>query len=1009
MQAKSSLDMLYQQVQEIILSRQHPVTGLLPASTANTVHGNYQDAWVRDNVYSIVCAWAVALACRRQGQTERQDRLSQATIKLMRGLLQSMMRQAAKVERFKRTQNRLDALHAKYDTATGLEVVADDAWGHLQLDATSLFLLMLAQMTRSGLRIVTTLDEVEFVQNLIYYISTAYRTPDYGIWERGNKINDGKTEINASSLGMAKSALLALDGLNLFGAEGSQEAIAHVIGDAVSHARTTLATLLPRESLSKEVDAALLSVIGFPAFAVGDEERVRLTRAEILAKLSGRYGCKRFLLDGHQTALEDTSRVHYEHSELVNFENIESEWPLFFCYLYLNALFDGDATEVAIYRARLDALTVDVEGRKLLPELYFVPRDQVEAEKAHPGSQTRMANENVPLVWAQSLYITGQLLDEGWLVPDDLDPVGIRQRRSGNNETQMALVVLAESEATKTRLAESGVIAESLDEIGEYRVIAAPHLVDVYTQVGANAMLGLTGRPVRSLQSLTTSQTYRINGVPYLSLSWIQSRENDYRLHDAVMVRALLRREIGYILQHWFYPEVAVFTFLVTDSLASAQSSEELFEVLRGFQLRAQSIKVGYASANLAMRASRCNLIEIPGLCVVPFTHPSRRPRNIEENVQFMTRLKRLAREKMPQLLKEELGHYGFELQSEQREVLFSLALASQNWWLVRYCMKESAQEQGDLAEAITWITARHITIVVGEPSRSLRIDSLFDGDVHRAELTRLLANPVERALVQELLVSISSLVRTEPVYFEGVRTLELHRVMEALLPVDERTEHLSRQRLIDQLGTLSPGEISQRTVSLLSTQRALYQQEIETHFTFTGGGGEKNDARRQLAESTDWLEWRHARGLMPRFDATFLRAVWKSLAHCSIIEFSDAAIRGSTLHCEPVRSSMTAGEEGFAQLIDGLIGHAHPPYFRTACVEVLDALAGVCMSHRDAHFPQPLVLAEILEAAALRHEGAMDVQEGHSRFLDLFLEVHPDRVRQMIQEELINRMSRHA
>jgi len=49
--------------------------------------------------------------------------------------------------------------------------------------------LILAQMTASGLSIIFTLDEVNFVQNLVYYVGRAYRTPDYGIWERGNKIN----------------------------------------------------------------------------------------------------------------------------------------------------------------------------------------------------------------------------------------------------------------------------------------------------------------------------------------------------------------------------------------------------------------------------------------------------------------------------------------------------------------------------------------------------------------------------------------------------------------------------------------------------------------------------------------------------------------------------------------------------------------------------------------------------------------------------------------------------
>jgi phosphorylase kinase alpha/beta subunit len=47
----------------------------------------------------------------------------------MRGLLFSMMRQAHKVEIFKNTQDRLQSLHAKYNTATGDTVVGDDQWG----------------------------------------------------------------------------------------------------------------------------------------------------------------------------------------------------------------------------------------------------------------------------------------------------------------------------------------------------------------------------------------------------------------------------------------------------------------------------------------------------------------------------------------------------------------------------------------------------------------------------------------------------------------------------------------------------------------------------------------------------------------------------------------------------------------------------------------------------------------------------------------------------------------
>ena len=168
----NQLNNYYNEVKDVILKKQHPITGLLPASTAINQHGNYTDAWVRDNVYSIMAVWALGLAYRRIDDTGgRTYELEQSTVKLMRGLLQAMMQQSAKVEEFKHSHNPLDALHAKYDTATGAVVVADDAWGHLQLDATSLFLLMLTQMTASGLRIIFSLDEVNFIQNLVYYIS----------------------------------------------------------------------------------------------------------------------------------------------------------------------------------------------------------------------------------------------------------------------------------------------------------------------------------------------------------------------------------------------------------------------------------------------------------------------------------------------------------------------------------------------------------------------------------------------------------------------------------------------------------------------------------------------------------------------------------------------------------------------------------------------------------------------------------------------------------------------
>jgi phosphorylase kinase alpha/beta subunit len=82
------------------------------------------------------------------------------SIKIMQSLLECMLAQSDKVERFKLHQRSNDGIHAKFSAHTKQEVVSDTGWGHLQLDSISLFLLSLAQMTASGLQIIRNFDEV---------------------------------------------------------------------------------------------------------------------------------------------------------------------------------------------------------------------------------------------------------------------------------------------------------------------------------------------------------------------------------------------------------------------------------------------------------------------------------------------------------------------------------------------------------------------------------------------------------------------------------------------------------------------------------------------------------------------------------------------------------------------------------------------------------------------------------------------------------------------------------
>uniref|UniRef100_A0A3B4WMT3 Phosphorylase b kinase regulatory subunit n=1 Tax=Seriola lalandi dorsalis TaxID=1841481 RepID=A0A3B4WMT3_SERLL len=570
------LDNYARMVQQTILKHQDPVTGLLPGSP------DHPDAWVRDNVYSIVSVWGLSLAYRKNADRDEDKakayELEQSVVKLMRGVLQCTMRQLDKVEKFKYSRSTTDCLHAKYNTRTCATVVGDDQWGHLQVDATSLFLFFLAQMTASGLHIVYTQDEVDVVQNLMFYIEAAYKVADYGMWERGDKTNQGITEINASSIGMAKAALEALDELNLFGAKGGPGSVVHALADDIQHCQSILTSMLPRASISKEVDAGVLSIISYPAFAVEDISIVNMTKEEIISKLQGRYGCCRFLRDGHKTPKEDPNRLYYESAELKLFENIECEWPLFWTYLILDGIFINSPEQVQEYQEALEGILIkQKDGIRLVPELYSVPAEKVEEEYGNPHSVER------------SLYILGNLLSEvkndhphlcfllifsisclifqGFLAPGEIDPLNRRFSTIPKPDVVVQVSVLAETEEIKQMLVKNGIEVETVADIHPIHVQPSRVLSHIYARLGRNPRLGLTGRPYRRIGVLGTSKFYIIRNTIFSFTPQFIDHQQFYMALDNKMIVEMLRTEISYLSSRWRMTGRPTVTFPISQSM----------------------------------------------------------------------------------------------------------------------------------------------------------------------------------------------------------------------------------------------------------------------------------------------------------------------------------------------------------------------------------------------------------------------------------------------------------
>ncbi|XP_045106371.1 probable phosphorylase b kinase regulatory subunit alpha isoform X24 [Portunus trituberculatus] len=544
------LDYYYRIVHRTILQHQHPVTGLLPASSSN------DHAWVRDNIYSILAVWGLAMAYKKNADLD-EDRaktyeLEQSCVKLMRGLLTCMIQQKEKVEMFKHTQAPLDALHAKYSSTTGQIVVRDNEWGHLQIDATSLFLLVLAQMTASGLQIIFNLDEVSFIQNLVFYIESAYCVPDYGIWERGDKTNHGLPELNASSIGMAKAALEAMNELDLFGARGGPTSVIHVLADEAQKCQAVLQSMLPRESNSKEVDSSLMAVISFPAFAVDDPLLIKTTRHTIQSKLEGPYGCKRFLRDGYKTAKEDPTRLYYEPWELKVFEKIECEWPLFFCYFILDHCFQGKENAIKEYSDRLEKLLVTTEdGLRLVPEIYSVPGDKVEEEYKKPGSQQREVAGKLPFKWAQSLYIVGRLLQDNFLACGELDPLNRRLGSEKKPDVVVQVVVLAEDSSIQAKLSALDIHVQTIAEVAPIEVQPARVLSKLYAHLGRNQKLGLSGRQSRDVGILSTSKLYSLQDRIFAFTPQFADRERFFIASDLDLLLDIFKSELNFLQCTW--------------------------------------------------------------------------------------------------------------------------------------------------------------------------------------------------------------------------------------------------------------------------------------------------------------------------------------------------------------------------------------------------------------------------------------------------------------------------
>lgn len=178
----------------------------------------------------------------------------------------------------------------------------------------------------------------------------------------------------------------------------------------------------------------------------------------------------------------------------------------------IDAVFRGDREMANEFSNQLDKILItNDDGLKLVPEMYTVPAPLVDQEYQSPHTQDRIAIGQCPFMWAQSLYIIGRLLMEGFIAPGELDPLNRRLSSNQRPDVVVQVVLLAEDYRIQETLRHYDFNIQTVSDLSPIELQPARVLSHLFAYLGRNKKLQLTGRANRDVGLLSTSKLYSLH------------------------------------------------------------------------------------------------------------------------------------------------------------------------------------------------------------------------------------------------------------------------------------------------------------------------------------------------------------------------------------------------------------------------------------------------------------------------------------------------------------------
>lgn len=312
-------------------------SGLFGASHKGVSTG-YDRSWIRDNVYE-----ALGLEIVKDFKS---------VIKAYHALFDILIKHEYKIDYAieKKPVESFEYIHARYCPFSFSEI--HEEWGNKQNDAVGAFLFKVADLQGRGFKIIRSKDDLRILQKLVLYLNSIeyWHDEDNGMWEENE-------EVHASSVGACLAGLIAVS------------KIVQVPMHMITLGRQSLNDLLPRESETKDVDLALLSLI-YPYNIVNNNQR------------------KQILENVESKLVRNKGIIRYENDKYYSYKDKEAEWTFGFPWL---AKIYKDMGETRKYNDFMKRTHGCMKQNGELPELYY--------------GGTCEHNENTPLGWSLAMYL----------------------------------------------------------------------------------------------------------------------------------------------------------------------------------------------------------------------------------------------------------------------------------------------------------------------------------------------------------------------------------------------------------------------------------------------------------------------------------------------------------------------------------------------------------------------------------------------------------------------------